>query len=74
MLSCCLNWKKLISISVSACVFCAMLFIPDQAHAGYLDLGSGSTVVQWIIAGIAVFGRLKRRILTFFPAFRKVEP
>lgn len=36
---------------------------PDLAHAGYLDPGSGSTAVQWIIASITAVGRLKRKIV-----------
>jgi len=54
--------KKYMMIAAFTCAFCAAFFIPEQAHAGYLDPGSGSTAVQWIIAGIAVAGRLKRRV------------
>lgn len=47
-----------------ACIFsvCTILCAPQLAHAGYLDPGSGSTAVQWIIAGIVATGKLKRRI------------
>lgn len=39
-----------------------VMLAPESAHAGYLDPGSGSTAVQWIVAGLASLGRLKRQI------------
>lgn len=47
-----------------ACVVVAftLFALPETARAGYLDPGSGSTAVQWIIAGVAALGRLKRNI------------
>jgi len=53
--------KKTTAILICSTVFCAMLFAPQPAQAGYLDPGSGSTAVQWIIAGIASLGRIKRQ-------------
>lgn len=60
--------KKNLSI-VCFLVVCVVTLIPEHAHAGYLDPGSGSTAVQWIVAGIAVVGRAKRR---FFDAVSKI--
>jgi len=54
--------KKQMMVAACFSAICVALFLPEQAHAGYLDPGSGSTAVQWIIAGIAVAGRLKRRV------------
>lgn len=45
------------------CVFCLM---PSDALAGYLDPGSGSTLVQGIIAFFASIGRFFGRIGSFF--------
>lgn len=39
--------------------------LPDQAHA-YLDSGSGSTLVQWIVAAIAGIKRFWSRITGMF--------
>ena len=38
------------------------LFFPEQSHAGYLDPGSGSILVQSIISVLAFFGRIKAKI------------
>ncbi len=48
------------------CFFSAgtILLAPHIAHAGYLDPGSGSTAVQWIIASVAVLSKMKKNILT----------
>lgn len=43
-----------------------VLFSPHTAHAGYLDPGSGSTAVQWIVASVATLSRVKRRIVDTF--------
>jgi len=45
-----------------SCVF--VLLLPDIAHAGYLDPGSGSTLVQGIIAFIATFKRVWINLLS----------
>ncbi len=45
----------------------AIVVAPGAAFAaGYLDPGSGSTIVQGIIAGIAVICRYARRVKSFF--------
>ncbi|MGL1863931.1 MAG: hypothetical protein OCC46_15515 [Pseudodesulfovibrio sp.] len=54
--------KQMILVACVAAV-CLTFVDPQSAHAGYLDPGSGSTAVQWIIAGIAGAGRFKRRIV-----------
>lgn len=41
-----------------ACIFCLLLLCPEDARAGYLDPGSGSTLVQAIIAVIAACKRV----------------
>ncbi len=46
-------------------VFVCCVF-PSQAHAGYLDPGSGSTLVQGIIAGIAAIKRFWRKLTGIF--------
>ena len=48
---------------IVAFVCCAF---PSQAHAGYLDPGSGSTLVQGIIAGIAAMKRFWRKLMGIF--------
>lgn len=59
--------KYKVSVIIVVCVVaCAALLVPQQAHAGYLDPGSGSTAVQWVIAGVAAMGRLKRRVSDMF--------
>ena len=52
----------------SFCILCFFLFIlfPQNAHAGYLDPGSGSTLVQGIIAGIAAIKRFWRKLIGIF--------
>ncbi|WP_165176331.1 hypothetical protein [Desulfovibrio sp. ZJ369] len=48
-------------------LFVAILILsPDTAHAGYLDPGSGSTLVQGIIAAIAAIKRFWRKIIGIF--------
>ncbi len=45
----------------------ALLVAPGEASAaGYLDPGSGSTIVQGLIAGVAVVCRYFRKIKSFF--------
>lgn len=44
-------------------VFC---LVPTDAFAGYLDPGSGSTLVQGIIAVLAAISRFFRKIGSFF--------
>jgi hypothetical protein len=50
---------------IIALVFTVFLVAPQECHAGYLDPGSGSTAVQWIVAGIAALSRIKNRIIEF---------
>lgn len=50
-------------LSIFLCIlFCGILLFPEPAHAGYLDSGTGSTLVQGIIAIVAgikrFFGKL----------------
>lgn len=45
------------------CIFCLM---PGQALAGYLDPGSGSTLVQGLIAVFAAIGRFFHKIGSLF--------
>ncbi len=56
-------YKK--SFIITVCFFSvgALILMPHVAHAGYLDPGSGSTVVQWIIASVAVFSRIKKSVV-----------
>jgi hypothetical protein len=42
------------------------LCFPGTAQAGYLDPGSGSTLVQWIIAFFAGLRRVKHKFLNLF--------
>ncbi len=42
-----------------AAMLCA---IPEPAYAGYLDSGTGSTLVQGIIAIVAAFKRLVKKM------------
>ncbi len=52
---------------VLSLLFVAILILfPDTAHAGYLDPGSGSTLVQGIIAAIAAVKRFWRKITGIF--------
>ena len=52
----------------SWCLFLLILHVclPDKAHAGYLDPGSGSILVQSIIASLAFFGRVTARVKGIF--------
>lgn len=43
---------KIFNKTVMVLLITMILFMPDIAHAGYLDPGSGSTLVQAIIASI----------------------
>ena len=57
---------------VCALVLCfslCWLIVPMPAEAGYLDPGSGSILVQGIIAGLAFVGRIRRKIRGFFAVF-----
>ena len=54
--------KRCVITAMCILSICIILCAPQLAHAGYLDPGSGSTAVQWIIAGIVAAGKLKRRI------------
>ncbi|WP_421900609.1 hypothetical protein [Maridesulfovibrio sp.] len=58
-----------LTILVCCALTLAVLFSPQSAHAGYLDPGSGSTAVQWIIAGVAAISRIKRQIIDAFSNF-----
>lgn len=42
---------------------CFLLGAPDAAHAGYLDPGSGSTLVQGIVAAVAAVKRFWNGLL-----------
>lgn len=53
------------ALAVTFCLVC-----PEPAHAGYLDPGSGSTLVQGIIAAIAACKRFWQRITGIFRAKR----
>lgn len=55
------------------CCFVVILFLafPDQAHAGYLDPGSGSTLAQVIIAAAAGIRRFWAMLLAPFSRFLK---
>lgn len=45
----------------------AIFAAPGAAFAaGYLDPGSGSTIVQGIIAGVAIICRYARKVKSFF--------
>ena len=50
------------------CILCFFLvfFFPSTSHAGYLDPGSGSTLVQGIIAVIAAAKRFWRKLIGIF--------
>lgn len=45
---------------------CILLAAPDAAHAGYLDPGSGSTLVQGIVAAVAAVKRFWNGLLGIF--------
>ncbi len=51
---------------------CCCLFFPDSAQAGYLDPGSGSSLVQGIIAVAAAFRRFWAKLANLF--FGKKKP
>jgi len=53
-------------MNIVYCIFLFLLIFPDIAHAGYLDPGSGSTLVQGIIAGIAAIKRFWRKLIGIF--------
>lgn len=55
--------ERVKKIALLALMFSLVLAFPIDAHAGYLDPGSGSTLVQTIIALIA---SIKRFIGKFF--------
>ena len=46
------------AMTVFMMAFTVVFLMPDQAHA-YLNPGSNSTAVKWIIAGICAFSRMK---------------
>lgn len=48
-----MNIMKIFNKTVVVLLMIMILLMPDIAHAGYLDPGSGSTLVQAIIASIA---------------------
>lgn len=54
-------------ILLVATVLC---LLPSDAFAGYLDPGSGSTLVQGIIAVFAAISRFFRKIASFFKGGR----
>lgn len=45
--------------------FCGMLF-PEKAYAGYLDPGSGSTLMQGIVAAVVAVKRFFARFTSLF--------
>lgn len=51
---------------VCGLVVCLSLCFPDPAHAGYLDPGSGSSLVQGIIAVVAAVKRFWKRLTGLF--------
>lgn len=56
--------KKTLPIAAaSGLAVCLFLCFPDPAHAGYLDPGSGSSLVQGLIAFVAALKRCWRRLL-----------
>ena len=55
-----------ICIYASVVIILTACFFPDSAYAGYLDPGSGSTLVQGIIAVFAAVARFFRKIGFFF--------
>ncbi|MDL2316906.1 hypothetical protein LJC59_07500, partial [Desulfovibrio sp. OttesenSCG-928-A18] len=58
--------RKRLLAEMSFLLFVVACFIPDTAHAGYLDPGSGSILVQGILAVLAFFGRLKAKVKALF--------
>lgn len=58
--------KKSVIMLSCAVFFGVVVLAPDCANAGYLDPGSGSTAVQWIIAAIASLGKMKRVCINAF--------
>ncbi|MBQ7607802.1 MAG: hypothetical protein IJU76_07505 [Desulfovibrionaceae bacterium] len=56
------------TILLSLVALTALVLLPDTAHAGYLDPGSGSTLVQGIIAALV---GLKRFFARMFHPFLK---
>ena len=57
---------RLVGVAIFGAVM-ALLAAPGLAlAAGYLDPGSGSTIVQGLIAGVAVVCRYLRKIKSFF--------
>lgn len=53
----------------AAALFLLLLLVglaaPDSANAGYLDPGSGSTIVQVIIGAVAALKRWWRKVFSF---------
>lgn len=47
-------------------IYAITLIVPEQAYAGYLDPGSGSTLVQGIIATIAALKRWWNKLFSIF--------
>lgn len=43
-------------------VICCTFILPDTAQAGYLDPGTGSTLVQGIVAMVASISRFFRKL------------
>ncbi len=54
--------------SVELCLLILVVWccFPADANAGYLDPGSGSTLVQGVVAILAVVGRVRAKIRGFF--------
>lgn len=52
-----------ITLELFLILWAVWLCVPDLALAGYLDSGSGSVLVQGIISVLAVFGRIRARIM-----------
>ncbi len=57
-----LHNKVKIIISIFCFIITLALVLPQNAHAGYLDPGSGSTLVQSIVAIFAFLGRMIEKI------------
>ncbi|WP_320174833.1 hypothetical protein [Maridesulfovibrio sp.] len=59
---------------IAICLVLTVVFVttPHVANAGYLDPGSGSTAVQWIIASIAAITKFIDKVKNLIlRAFRK---
>ncbi|NDV23213.1 hypothetical protein [Desulfovibrio sp. JC022] len=57
--------------AVVLCLFSIIILMPADAHAGYLDPGANSSLVQWIVAGAAAVGKIKEKIVGMFKKSQK---